>query len=211
MNKTALSLTAVVHATAALLLQGAAHTPIKPPGSTTVQLQLMKAPSAAPQAPPRQLPVVKLAAVPWTPWPVPVVPTVSAAVAPQVPAAVPALAVDLAPAAVQASASVSPPAAAALERAAALPPEHGLCSARGVQRHYPALLRERGVEGQVLLRVQVDEQGRAAEVRVQGGSGWRLLDEAARRIAADCPYVPARRGDQALVAWVEYPLRFALH
>lgn len=103
-----------------------------------------------------------------------------------------------------------PPPPATSYQPAALPPEHGSCSARGVERHYPSLLRERGVEGQVLLRVQVDEQGRATEVVVQGGSGWRLLDEAARRIALACPYVPARRGDERLVAWVEYPVRFAL-
>jgi protein TonB len=104
-----------------------------------------------------------------------------------------------------------PPPPATSYQPAALPPEHGSCSARGVERHYPSLLRERGVEGQVLLRVQVDEQGRATEVVVQGGSGWRLLDEAARRIALACPYLAARRGDERLVAWVEYPVRFALH
>lgn len=95
-------------------------------------------------------------------------------------------------------------------QAASLPPEHGACSARGVERLYPLLLRERGVEGRVLLRVQVDEQGRAAEVLVQGGSGWRLLDEAARQVALSCPFQPARRGDQRVSSWVEYPVQFAL-
>jgi len=95
-------------------------------------------------------------------------------------------------------------------QAAALPPEHGHCSARGVERLYPLMLRERGVEGRVLLRVQVDEQGRAAEVVVQGGSGWRLLDEAARQVALSCPFLPARRGEQRVSSWVEYPVQFAL-
>ncbi len=98
----------------------------------------------------------------------------------------------------------------AREQLAALPPDHGACSARGVERLYPAMLRERGVEGRVLLRVQVDEQGRAAEVVVQGGSGWRLLDEAARQVALACPFLPARRGDQRVSSWVEYPVQFAL-
>lgn len=93
---------------------------------------------------------------------------------------------------------------------AALPPDHGSCSARGVARHYPAMLRERGIEGQVWLKVQVDPEGHAAEVVVQSGSGWRLLDEAARQVARSCPYLPARRGEQRLVAWVEYPVRFTL-
>jgi len=85
------------------------------------------------------------------------------------------------------------------------------CTEQTVARHYPPMLRERGIEGQVLLRVRVDEQGRAAEVRVLGGSGWRLLDQAAQRITQDCHFVPARRGEQVLMSWVEYPVRFALN
>ncbi len=92
-----------------------------------------------------------------------------------------------------------------------LPPEHQACNDRQVARHYPALLRDRGIEGRVVVRVKVDEDGRAAEVLVQGPSGWRLLDEAARQVAAACPYVAARRGDERLVAWIEYPVRFSLH
>jgi len=92
----------------------------------------------------------------------------------------------------------------------ARPPERA-CTEQQLARHYPSLLRERGIEGQVMLRVKVDEQGHAAEVQVQGGSGWRLLDEAAQRLALGCPYVPARRGGQTLSSWVEYPVRFALN
>lgn len=103
-----------------------------------------------------------------------------------------------------------PPMPSALETPAALPADHRLCSERQTARHYPAMLRERGIQGLVRLRVKVDADGRAAEVVVSGGSGWRLLDEAARRVAESCPYIPARRGDQRLVSWVEYPVRFAL-
>lgn len=103
-----------------------------------------------------------------------------------------------------------PPTQSQSETPAAFPADHRLCSERQTARHYPAMLRERGIQGQVLLRVKVDADGRAAEVVVAGGSGFRLLDEAARRVAESCPYLPARRGDQKLVSWVEYPVRFAL-
>lgn len=97
---------------------------------------------------------------------------------------------------------------------AQLPAEHGDCAARQAARLYPAALRERGIEGQVLLRVQVAEDGRAAEVRVQRGSGWRLLDQAAQALALACRYVPAQARTQeqlqALSSWVEVPVRFAL-
>ena len=91
-----------------------------------------------------------------------------------------------------------------------MPADHRACSARQIDRHYPGLLRDRGIEGRVVLRVKVDTDGHAAEVVVAGGSGWRLLDEAARRVAESCPFIPARRGDQRLASWVEYPVRFAL-
>ncbi|TXD99579.1 energy transducer TonB [Mitsuaria sp. TWR114] len=90
------------------------------------------------------------------------------------------------------------------------PPINRLCSERQTARHYPALLRDRGIQGLVRLRVKVDPEWRAAEVVIAGGSGWRLLDEAARRVAESCPYTPARRGDQRLASWIEYPVRFAL-
>lgn len=93
----------------------------------------------------------------------------------------------------------------------ALPAEHRACSERSVSSLYPVMLRQRGIEGQVLLRVQVNEHGHASAVQVQQGSGWRLLDEAARLVAQACPFVPARRGDQNLASWVEYPVRFALN
>ncbi len=108
----------------------------------------------------------------------------------------------------------TPPAAAQASSAlvpVTLPPEHQACNARQVARHYPALLRDRGIEGRVVVRVKVDEDGRASEVLVQGPSGWRLLDEAARQVAAACPYLPARRGEERLMAWIEYPVRFSLH
>lgn len=103
----------------------------------------------------------------------------------------------------------SPP-AASTDQPAAFPASHQSCQDAQTTRHYPALLRERGVQGQVRLRVKVDEHGRAAEVLVAQGSGFRLLDEAARHVAESCPYLPARRGDQQVASWVEYAVRFAL-
>ncbi|MEL4179233.1 energy transducer TonB [Roseateles sp. PN1] len=94
--------------------------------------------------------------------------------------------------------------------AASLPPEHGQCSASNTARLYPALLRERGLQGRVTLRVQVDEQGRATDIQLKQGSGLRLFDEAARLVAQACRFIPARRGEQTVASWVEYPVRFTL-
>ncbi len=96
------------------------------------------------------------------------------------------------------------------DQPASFPANHRACQDTQTTRYYPAMLRDRGVQGRVLLRVKVDAHGHAAEVQVAHGSGLRLLDEAARRVAESCPYVPARRGDQPVESWIEYAVRFAL-
>jgi periplasmic protein TonB len=88
--------------------------------------------------------------------------------------------------------------------------------ARADRRHcpsanYPALLRSRGIEGTVQLRVQVAPDGRAAAVELLQGSGFRLLDEAALAQARGCRFEPARRGSEPVESWVEFPVHFALH
>jgi protein TonB len=101
--------------------------------------------------------------------------------------------------------------AAAPARAEAPP----LVIARADRQHcppapHPAALRERGIEGAVLLRVKVDMQGRPADVQLLAGSGWRLFDEAALQQVRACRFIPATQGGQAIDSWVEFPVRFAL-
>lgn len=213
MNKTGLALTAAVHGLALMLaMQGTGLYPKAKAAVLTTRLipaAVAAAPAPRPQA---QVPTLPSPAMPAL-LSAPEFQVIAAA---ETGAAPPSAAVQTAPQVIAAAAAPAPAAIRAEQppqasyQPAALPPEHGTCSARGVERRYPAMLRERGVQGKVLLRVQVNEQGRAAEVLVQGGSGWRLLDEAARQIAMACPYLPARRGEQRLAAWVEYPIRFAL-
>lgn len=75
---------------------------------------------------------------------------------------------------------------------------------------HPAALRERGVEGRVHLRVKVGADGRAQDVQVQAGSGWRLFDDAAQTQARHCRFIPAMQEGRPVESWVEYPVRFAL-
>lgn len=217
-----------------LLALASAFAPTRPakPASITINARLVPA-AASPvtnTAPPLEiaLPRSATALPPVSDIPPPIVeiavtPPVAVATTPlrfDPPAAAATVAVEatnaaarpttVAAVAVTSPAHATPPEPSSLDIPAALPADHRLCSERQTARHYPAMLRERGIQGLVRLRVKVDVDGRAAEVVVSGGSGWRLLDEAARRVAESCPYIPARRGDQRLVSWVEYPVRFAL-
>jgi protein TonB len=109
-----------------------------------------------------------------------------------------------------------PPAAAAPPYGGRSPPAAALRVAVPADRRqcpearYPALLRSRGIEGTVQLRVQVASDGRAGAVELLQGSGFRLLDEAALAQARGCRFEPAREGHHAVESWVEFAVRFAL-
>ncbi|MBI3198680.1 MAG: energy transducer TonB [Rhodospirillales bacterium] len=76
---------------------------------------------------------------------------------------------------------------------------------------YPARAIELGQQGEVLVRVRLDPDGSAAEIRLWRGSGFDLLDRAALAAVRGWHFLPARRGGHAVAAWVEIPIRFHLH
>ncbi|MEO8627589.1 MAG: energy transducer TonB [Betaproteobacteria bacterium] len=75
---------------------------------------------------------------------------------------------------------------------------------------YPALSRRLGEEGLVLLRVNVTPRGEAKEVDLKAGCGHPRLDRAAQEAVKQWKFVPAKRGDQPVEAWVVVPIRFSL-
>lgn len=76
---------------------------------------------------------------------------------------------------------------------------------------YPSAARRQRQQGQVMLRVQVEPDGHPARVEVARSSGHRALDRAARAAVERWQFVPARRGEEAVMAWVMVPVRFALN
>ncbi len=75
---------------------------------------------------------------------------------------------------------------------------------------YPSTSRRLGEEGKVVLRVRVDPQGQAADVEIKTSSGYARLDTAAHDAVARWRFVPARRGDEPIAAWVLVPIVFSL-
>jgi len=75
---------------------------------------------------------------------------------------------------------------------------------------FPSLSRRMGEQGRVILRVLVSPGGGAAEVQVRTSSGHDRLDQAARDAVRRWKFVPARRGEQAVAAWVLIPISFRL-
>jgi protein TonB len=75
---------------------------------------------------------------------------------------------------------------------------------------YPMLSRRLREEGQVMLRVLVSPEGQPARVELRTSSGSDRLDRAAQEAVARWRFVPARRGDVAVEAWVLVPIVFKL-
>lgn len=75
---------------------------------------------------------------------------------------------------------------------------------------YPALARRFGEEGRVLLRVFVEPGGRPSQIEIKSSSGSPRLDQAAQEAVWRWKFVPARRGDEAVGAWVQVPIVFNL-
>jgi protein TonB len=75
---------------------------------------------------------------------------------------------------------------------------------------YPALSRRLREEGRLVLRVLVNPAGAADEVQVRDSSGHARLDEAARDTVRRWRFVPAKRGETPVAAWVLIPISFKL-
>lgn len=91
-----------------------------------------------------------------------------------------------------------------------IPPQFNADYLNNPAPHYPGLSRRLGEQGRVLLRVFVDEQGLPARIELRTSSGHERLDHVALDAVRQWKFVPARRGDQAVSAWVLVPISFSL-
>lgn len=90
------------------------------------------------------------------------------------------------------------------------PPRFGVAYLNNPAPRYPKLSRRKGEEGRVLLRVLVSEAGDAVEVNLEKTSGSHRLDRAAILAVKKWRFIPARKNNQALSAYVLVPIKFSL-
>jgi protein TonB len=112
-----------------------------------------------------------------------------------------------------AAAPANPPPAAA-SQAAAEPalelPRYNAAYLSNPPPAYPLAARRRGIEGTVLVRAEVSAGGDCLRTELRKTSGHDMLDQAALEAVRKWRFAPARRGSQAVVAWVEIPISFKL-
>lgn len=76
---------------------------------------------------------------------------------------------------------------------------------------YPAIARNRGWEGKVLLKVRVSAEGHSDEVTLHRSSGHEALDESAIAAVKKWRFMPAKRGETEVASSVIVPINFTLN
>lgn len=81
-----------------------------------------------------------------------------------------------------------------------------------VEPSYPDQAREKGIQGTVVVRVEILEDGRVGEVALKNSSGQDLLDQAALKAAKKWRFVPAKDRDtgQPVKCFTSFPVVFRL-
>lgn len=79
---------------------------------------------------------------------------------------------------------------------------------RALEREYPAILRDAGIGGTVLIHFFIDEEGTVRRTLVAKTSGHVSLDQAALRVASVARFTPALNLDQVVPVWIQIPITF---
>lgn len=83
---------------------------------------------------------------------------------------------------------------------------------RATPLKYPAQALHSRLQGQVILKVLVDENGMPQEVAVEQSSGYTLLDRSAReQVLKGWKFEPAMVNGRAVRAWARVPVTFNLN
>lgn len=91
-----------------------------------------------------------------------------------------------------------------------VPPRTDAAYLKNPKPVYPTFARRQGVQGVVLLTVEVDISGLPLKVTIKQGSGSLVLDQSAQRAVKQWRFAPAQRGGKPVRATVDVPIRFRL-
>jgi len=91
------------------------------------------------------------------------------------------------------------------------PPSFGAAYLNNPAPAYPMQARRMGEQGKVLLKVLVSQDGKAEAVKVDTSSGHQKLDQAAIDAVKKWSFVPAKRSNQPISAYVLVPVNFTLN
>jgi TonB family protein len=74
---------------------------------------------------------------------------------------------------------------------------------------YPEVARKAGIEGQVIVRVLVNKDGKPKQAVIQH-SDSQMLDQSAKDAVMKSVFTPAIQNGQPIICWVSIPIKFRL-
>ena len=75
---------------------------------------------------------------------------------------------------------------------------------------YPVAARRMGLQGKVILNVEVLADGSCGQVNVAQSSGHTMLDDNALKTVRTWHFIPARQAGEAINKWFKVPIIFSL-
>jgi periplasmic protein TonB len=75
---------------------------------------------------------------------------------------------------------------------------------------YPQGAKQRGVQGEVTLKVEVLASGQVGQIEIRRSSGHDILDRSALATVKQWQFVPAKRGKESVPLWVNIPIKFRI-
>lgn len=75
---------------------------------------------------------------------------------------------------------------------------------------YPLAARRMGIQGRVILNVEVLAEGIVGQINIQHSSGHEVLDQAALESVRHWRFIAARHGGVAFTRWFTVPIQFSL-
>lgn len=82
---------------------------------------------------------------------------------------------------------------------------------RSIKPKYPIVSRERGEEGRIRLRLEINAKGLVEGVEIISSTGFKLLDAAAVEAVKSAEFIPARLAGESVSSKAEISLEFKLN
>ncbi len=103
-----------------------------------------------------------------------------------------------------------------VDQKAKIPGDQTILEARPIYRinpppSYPIIARKRGYQGNVVLEVLINKQGKVIDLKVFSSSGYSILDKTAIASVKKWLFQPGMRGSDKIEMWVRVPIRFKLN
>jgi periplasmic protein TonB len=103
-----------------------------------------------------------------------------------------------------------------VDQKAEIPDTQTIFEARPIYRinpppSYPIIARKRGYQGNVVLEVLINKQGKVIDLRVFSSSGYSILDKTAIASVKKWLFEPGMRGNDKIEMWVRVPIQFKLN